>query len=71
MTLDEELLAAVDQAAQRAGTSRSAFTREALVQSLARLQEAELEVRHRAGYQRHPVEPGEVSDWQDEQVWPD
>jgi len=34
---------------------------------LVRLQER----RHRAGYELHPVEPGEFSDWEDEQVWGD
>ena len=38
---------------------------------LARLPEYELERRHRAGYKRRPVEPGEFSDWEDEQVWCD
>ena len=33
--------------------------------------ERELERCHRAGYERHPVQPGEVSDWEDEQVWGD
>lgn len=71
MTLDDELLADVDRAVAQAGTSRSAFTREALQLALARLRETELEARHRAGYERHPVEPGEFSLWHDEQVWPD
>jgi hypothetical protein len=38
---------------------------------LTRLQEYELERRHRAGYRRRPVEPGEFGDWEDEQVWRD
>lgn len=71
MTLEEDLLTEVDEAVERLDTSRSAFTRQALQQSLARLKEKELEARHRAGYERHPVEPGEFSDWHDEQVWPE
>ncbi len=71
MTLEEDLLAEVDKATARLRTSRSAFTRQALQQALARLEETELEARHRAGYERHPAEPGEFSDWHDEQVWPD
>ena len=31
---------------------------------------AEKEQRHREGYARNPVQPGEFSDWEDEQVWP-
>lgn len=71
MTLDEELVTKVDEAAARLGTSRSAFTRDALRLALAELRERELEQRHREGYRRHPVQPGEVSDWEDEQVWVD
>ena len=71
MTLEEDLVRAVDQAAQNLGTTRSAFTRDALRESLTRLQEREFERRHRLGYERKPVEPGEFSDWEDEQVWGD
>ena len=71
MTLDEELVTAVDQAARQLGTSRSALTRKALHRFLAWLRERELERQHREGYLRHPVEPGEFDDWEDEQVWVD
>ena len=71
MTLDEELVTEVDEAVARLGTTRSAFTREALRSSLARLHEKELERQHREGYLRHPVRPDEVRDWEDEQVWVD
>lgn len=30
-----------------------------------------LERKHRKGYLLKPVEPGEFSDWEDEQVWPE
>lgn len=71
MTLDEDLVTEVDEVAARLGTSRSAFTRDALRLALAELREHELEVRHREGYRHHPVQPDEVSDWEDEQVWVD
>jgi metal-responsive CopG/Arc/MetJ family transcriptional regulator len=71
MTLDEELVEAVDRAAKRLGTSRSAFAREALRRALARLKEEHLERKHRAGYERHPVKPEEFGVWESEQVWPD
>jgi hypothetical protein len=32
---------------------------------------ADAERQHREGYERQPVEPGEFSDWEDEQVWSD
>ena len=71
MTIDPELVAAVDSAAKHLGTTRSAFTREALAAALARLREQELERRQRQGYERHPVRPAELDGWDDEQVWPD
>ena len=61
MTLDDSLVEAVDRAAESLGTTRSAFTRDALRAALTSLEERELERRHRAGYQRHPVEPGEFA----------
>ncbi len=71
MTLDEPLVAAVDEAAKRLGTSRSGFTREALRNALARLLESEQERLHREGYERYPPRPEEFSAWEDEQVWVD
>jgi metal-responsive CopG/Arc/MetJ family transcriptional regulator len=71
MTLDEDLVEAVDKAAKRLGTSRSGFTREALRQALARLRKEQLERKHRAGYERRPVKPEEFDVWESEQVWPD
>ena len=71
MTLDEDLVGAVDRAARKLGTTRSAFTRDALRRALIALRDRELERRHRAGYERHPVKPGEFSIWEDEQAWID
>jgi metal-responsive CopG/Arc/MetJ family transcriptional regulator len=71
MTLDETLVEDVDRAASSLGTTRSAFTRDALRSALSQLRRKELEARHRAGYERNPVTPDELDAWQDEQVWPD
>lgn len=71
VTLDPELVEAVDRAVEKLGTSRSGFTREALRRNLARLERKEQERRHREGYARHPVEPGEFGVWEDEQDWGD
>ena len=71
MTLDEDLVEEVDRAVQTLGTTRSAFARDALRAALVDLGERELERRHRAGYERQPVQPGEFNGWEDEQVWGD
>lgn len=71
MTLDDSLVDAVDRAARSLGTTRSAFARDALRAALVNLKEREMEHRHREGYARKPVRPGEFSDWEDEQVWGD
>ena len=71
MTLDEDLVARVDRAVRKLGTTRSAFARDALKAALGRLREAELERRHRAGYERNPVVVGELDAWISEQAWPD
>lgn len=71
MTLDEDLVSAVDRAAKRLRTTRSAFTRDALRAALARIRIRELERRQREGYARKPVTRGEFSVWEREQVWVD
>lgn len=71
VTLDEELVEAVDRLVRELGTSRSAFTRDALRRALDRRRTEIWERRHRAGYERLPVRPSEVTDWEEEQVWPD
>jgi metal-responsive CopG/Arc/MetJ family transcriptional regulator len=71
MTLDEELVAAVDRAAKRLKTTRSGFTREALRLALARVRVKDLEMRHRLGYTRRPVARREFDVWESEQAWGD
>ena len=71
MTLGEDLVSEVDRVAKKIGTTRSEFTRRALQEAIARLREKEMERRHREGYMRKPVKPGEFSDWENEQAWGD
>jgi metal-responsive CopG/Arc/MetJ family transcriptional regulator len=71
MTLDEQLVRAVDSAARKLGTTRSGFTREALRSALKEARVREWESKHRDGYKRKPVKRGEFSDWELEQVWGD
>jgi len=69
MTLDENLIASVDRVAKRLGTTRSAFTRQALKTALTEVRMNELERRHREGYKRKPVKHEEFGVWEAEQVW--
>ena len=69
ITLEEDLAQDVDRAVKKLRTTRSGFTRDALRAALAKIDRQELERRHRQGYEKHPVEPGEFDAWEDEQVW--
>jgi metal-responsive CopG/Arc/MetJ family transcriptional regulator len=69
MTLDEDLVEAVDRVSRHLNTSRSAFTRKALREAIARYSLEQLERKHREGYARHPVADDEFSVWETEQAW--
>ena len=71
MTLDEDLVQAVDRVSKQLHTSRSAFTRKALREALARYSLEQLERKHRQGYEQHPVGVDEFSVWETEQAWGD
>ncbi len=71
MTLEERLVTEVDRVARRLGTTRSAFTREALRDALRRLRVRELEQRHRDGYRNKPVGKNEFKVWEAAQAWGD
>ena len=71
MTLDDDLVKAVDRVAKQLHTNRSAFTRNALREALARYHLEQLERKHRQGYQRLPVAADEFSVWETEQAWGD
>lgn len=71
LTLDEELVAEVDQWVRKLGTSRSSFTREALRNAILRKQEEVLEEKHRRGYEKHSPKDQEFGDWESEQAWGD
>jgi len=71
MTLDDDLVKAVDRVSKELRTSRSAFARKALRDALARYGLEQLERKHRRGYQQHPVAGNEFSVWETEQAWGD
>jgi metal-responsive CopG/Arc/MetJ family transcriptional regulator len=69
MTIDDELLAEVDQLTSTLQTTRSAFIRLALQLALRHYAILEKERQHAQGYIRHPVTPGEFDVWDAEQSW--
>jgi metal-responsive CopG/Arc/MetJ family transcriptional regulator len=69
ITLEDDLVSAVDSVASQIHQSRSAFTRDALRAALQKRAEQTREQQQREGYLRQPVEPGEFSDFEDEQGW--
>lgn len=69
ITIDEQLLEDVDKAVAELGANRSAFIRDAVQLALRRLSLRELEVKHAAGYARHPATADEFDGWEEEQVW--
>jgi len=71
MTLDDDLVKAVDHVSKRLHKSRSAFTRKELREALSRYNLEQLERKHRQGYERHPVTADEFSVWETEQTWGD
>jgi metal-responsive CopG/Arc/MetJ family transcriptional regulator len=71
MTLDDDLVTAVDRVSKELRTSRSAFARKALRDALARCTLEQLECKHRRGYERYPVAVDEFSVWETEQAWGD
>ena len=71
MTLDDDLVKAVDRVSKELNTNRSAFTRKALREALSRYDIKRLERDHRQGYEQHPVTAEEFSVWEEEQAWGD
>lgn len=71
MTLDDDLVKRVDDIANELKTTRSAFTRDALREAVRHYNIRRLELKHRQGYEVHPVNKEEFSVWEKEQNWGD
>jgi Arc/MetJ-type ribon-helix-helix transcriptional regulator len=69
IVIDKNLLQAVDQAAQRAGSNRSAVVRDALREYLRRLEIRDHEERDRRGYSRGRQSRDPLA-WEMEAAWP-
>ena len=69
MTIDAQLLKAIDRLTRARKTTRSALIRAALEAELRRERINELEANHAAGYAAKPVLSGEFDAWLDQQDW--
>jgi metal-responsive CopG/Arc/MetJ family transcriptional regulator len=69
MTLDDELVATVDQVVKKLKTTRSAFARKALRNAVKQVNIDLLEKKHKKGYGLYPVDKAEFSVWESEQEW--
>ena len=71
MTLDDDLVATVDQVVKQLKTTRSAFARKALRNAIRQVTISQLEKKHKQGYRQHPSGKEEFSAWESEQEWGD
>ena len=71
MTLDDELVEAVDKLVKKLKTTRSAFARKALREAIRQVNIKTLENKHKKGYEIYPVSKTEFSVWESEQEWGD
>ncbi|MBT3256841.1 MAG: ribbon-helix-helix protein, CopG family [Deltaproteobacteria bacterium] len=71
MTLDDDLVDAVDVIVKKMKTTRSAFTRAALREAIENMKTRMLEEKHQKGYEIYPVSGDEFSVWENEQDWGD
>lgn len=70
LTIDEDLLRN-DNLTQELKTTRSAFVRKALEESVTNYETERLEAKHEKGYRKHPVMRDEFSVCEKERAWGD
>lgn len=71
VSIEEELLAALDRRLTEVGGARSAFVRDAVARELRRQITEEKDRRYREGYEKFPIEPGEFDLEADDENWPE
>lgn len=71
MTLDEDLVDAVDKVVKKLKITRSAFARKALREAIKQVNVKILENKHKKGYELHPVSKTEFGIWESEHEWGD
>lgn len=69
LTLDESLIAEVQQATIALQMSRSDFIKVALERAVQQREIIAKERQHAEAYSRIPQRPEEIEEWQDEQYW--
>ena len=69
LTLDETLLAEVQQATNALQMTPSDFIKVALERALQQCEIIAKERQHAQAYLEHPQQPEEIAEWQDEQEW--
>ncbi len=69
LSIDESLLAEVQQATSALQMTPSDFMKVALERALQQREIIAKERLHAQGYIAHPQQPEEVEEWQDEQEW--
>jgi metal-responsive CopG/Arc/MetJ family transcriptional regulator len=71
VTLDDNLVDAVDKVVKKLRMTRSAFMRQALRNAIAQTNIQQMENKHKRGYEKKPVSESEFSIWISEQEWID
>lgn len=69
VSIDESLLAEVQQVTDALKMSASDFMRVALERAVQQREIIAKERRHAQGYAQKPQDSAEIAEWQDEQVW--
>jgi Ribbon-helix-helix protein, copG family. len=71
ITLDDDLVDAVDKTVKKLKMTRSAFTRQVLRNALTQAKIGQMENKHKKGYEKKPVSKSEFSIWESKQEWID
>ena len=69
LSIDESLLAEVQQATSALQMTPSDFMKMALERALRQRKIIELEIRDAKAYANNPQRPEEIAEWEDEQYW--
>jgi metal-responsive CopG/Arc/MetJ family transcriptional regulator len=68
LTIEDSLLAEIDEVTRALSMTRADFVRTALERALGQREIIALERQHARGYAQHPMTSGEFSEWEAEHV---